>query len=453
MRVRGRSEFFLPSYTRCARSISMLWPFREGIHLERLILRKPATSDPSIPSGKPTSCMLFLLLLSSISVIFSVSRSSWFLKSVTAFLSSRVVACTESTRSRVCFAATAMASNSSLSSLTELLVACMSSLSLRNAGISTESTASLTAEVTIESKVLCCSLNASLIPLAIASSISSLEMVASLNFFLYWRLSNLSFPIAFDCWSIHDESDAKCFEIYWQDNKIFGKFSRAKDYACIEVEGSRDLPDSLNLLIMLCTVEGEISKYLPIFLWGTLFLNISIIFSRICWQTGDPRPIFAPKGLDLSWMLLLYQIIITITCWHQLFQITSLFNQFTSLLALNCSCPNFFGMCCRSEWQERMYIYKWHEVDQTKHEIFCVHVVCNEIQVKVNLEITTFFFYLRFPYCPNFFWFGVVNYRIKMIFNEQRSSYINSRLTNVKFSSGVCSSCWPVAYWENKIVC
>ncbi len=50
-----------------------------------------------------------------------------------------------------------------------------------------------------------------------------------------------------------------------------------------------------------------------------------------------------------------------------------------------------------------MYIYKLHEVDQTKHEIFCVHIVCNEIQVKVNLEITTFFFYLRFPYCPNFF--------------------------------------------------
>ncbi len=55
-----------------------------------------------------------------------------------------------------------------------------------------------------------------------------------------------------------------------------------------------------------------------------------------------------------------------------------------------------------------MYIYKWHEFDQTKHEIFCVHIVCNEMQVKVNLEITTFFFYLRFPYCPNFFWFGVV---------------------------------------------
>ncbi len=39
---------------------------------------------------------------------------------------------------------------------------------------------------------------------------------------------------------------------------------------------------------------------------------------------------------------------------------------------------------------------------------YFVHIVCNEIQVKVNLKITTFFFYLRFPYCPNFFWFGVV---------------------------------------------
>ncbi len=64
--------------------------------------------------------------------------------------------------------------------------------------------------------------------------------------------------------------------------------------------------------------------------------------------------------------------------------------------------PTFFGMCCRSEWQERMYIYKWHEVDQTKHEIFCVHIVCNEIQVKVNLEITTFFFICVFHTVPTF---------------------------------------------------
>ncbi len=65
--------------------------------------------------------------------------------------------------------------------------------------------------------------------------------------------------------------------------------------------------------------------------------------------------------------------------------------------------PTFFGMCCRSEWQERMYIYKWHEVDQTKHEIFCVHIVCNEIQVKVNLEITTFFFLFAFSILSQLF--------------------------------------------------
>ncbi len=97
--------------------------------------------------------------------------------------------------------------------------------------------------------------------------------------------------------------------------------------------------ESFNYVMHCWRWNIQISSYLSL---RNIILNISIIFSRICWQTGDPRPIFAPKGLDLSWMLLLYQIIITITCWHQLFQITSLFNQFTSLLALNCSCPNFF---------------------------------------------------------------------------------------------------------------
>ncbi len=152
MRVRGRSEPLPPSYTRCARSISMSRPLKEGIHLERLARRKTAASGPSIPSGSPTSLTLFRLHRSSISVIFSVSRSSWSFKSVTVRLSSRAAAWTESTRSRVCFILVTMASNSSLSSLTDLLVASMSSRSSRNAGISTESTASLTAESQPNSK-------------------------------------------------------------------------------------------------------------------------------------------------------------------------------------------------------------------------------------------------------------------------------------------------------------
>ncbi len=65
--------------------------------------------------------------------------------------------------------------------------------------------------------------------------------------------------------------------------------------------------------------------------------------------------------------------------------------------------PTFFGMCCRSEWQERIIFSKWHEVDHTKHEIFCVHIVCNEIQVKVNLEITTFFFLFAFSILSQLF--------------------------------------------------
>ncbi len=56
--------------------------------------------------------------------------------------------------------------------------------------------------------------------------------------------------------------------------------------------------------------------------------------------------------------------------------------------------PTFFGMCCRSEWQERMYIYKWHEVDQTKHEIFCVHIVISQSKFRNHYFLFLFAFYI-----------------------------------------------------------
>lgn len=41
------------------------------------------------------------------------------------------------------------------------------------------------------------------------------------------------------------------------------------------------------------------------------------------------------------------------------------------------------------------------EILYTLNNVCCI--VCNEMQVKVNSEITTFFFfYLRLPYCLNF---------------------------------------------------
>lgn len=61
-------------------------------------------------------------------------------------------------------------------------------------------------------------------------------------------------------------------------------------------------------------------------------------FLRICGQVGNPGPLLAPEELDLSWMLALYQIMISITCWHQWFQITIFI---TSSPVLNCPLPTF----------------------------------------------------------------------------------------------------------------
>ncbi len=91
MRVRGRSEPLPPSYTRCARSISMSRPLKEGIHLERLARRKTAASGPSIPSGSPNQSNIVPPAPVLHICHLSVSRSSWSFKSVTVRLSSRAL--------------------------------------------------------------------------------------------------------------------------------------------------------------------------------------------------------------------------------------------------------------------------------------------------------------------------------------------------------------------------
>ncbi len=241
MRVRSWSEFFLPSYTRWAQSILMSLPFSEGIHLERLALRKPAASEPSAPSGNPTSRTLFLLLLSSMSVIFSVSCSSWFLKFVTVLLSSRAAAWTESTRSHVCWLAF---QTSAFSSFTESLVVCIFKCRTQSAGVSAESIASLTVEAKTESRVLCCSLSASLILLAIAAARSSGDG-GIFEFFLYWRLFTLSFPVVLDCWGTHNGLSKEWFKIYWQDIYNFWQ-SEQSEGLCVHC--CRRVTSSLHVL-------------------------------------------------------------------------------------------------------------------------------------------------------------------------------------------------------------
>ncbi len=59
-------------------------------------------------------------------------------------------------------------------------------------------------------------------------------------------------------------------------------------------------PVSLNLLMMLCTVDDEICKAFAIWCWGTLFLKYSTIFLRTLSQIGEPLPIFTSERLCLS---------------------------------------------------------------------------------------------------------------------------------------------------------
>ncbi len=111
------------------------------------------------------------------------------------------------------------------------------------------------------------------------------------------------------------------------------------------------------------------------------------------------------------------------------------------------SVPKTSFKCCEKEWQHYKVVnallsqlfwnvlqvwitgkdvylqMTWSWPDKTWK--YFVHIVCNEIQVKVNLEITTFFFYLRFPYCPNFFWFGVYYYIVYYLLYFYLIAYYN----------------------------
>ncbi len=113
----------------------------------------------------------------------------------------------------------------------------MSACSSRNAGVSTESTAYLTVEAITESKVLCCSLSASLIPLAIAPSRSSLEMVESLNLFFIGDcpISLFRSPLTVEALMMGPMQSGSKFT-----DRIIKYLTKCamKDYACIAVEGS-----------------------------------------------------------------------------------------------------------------------------------------------------------------------------------------------------------------------
>ncbi len=70
-------------------------------------------------------------------------------------------------------------------------------------------------------------------------------------------------------------------------------------------------PVSLNLLMMLCTIDDEICQIFAIWHWGTLFLKYSTIFLRTLSQIGEPLPIFTSERLCLSKTAFTLQVLMT----------------------------------------------------------------------------------------------------------------------------------------------
>lgn len=97
---------------------------------------------------------------------------------------------------------------------------------------------------------------------------------------------------------------------------------------------------------------------------------------------------------SLSWILLLYQIRITIICWRHLFESTSLLSFFYLITNSTLPLSHLFSECdaglkCRNGID--VWVQQMKEADQTKHEMSWCHTVCNEIQIKENFRITAFF--------------------------------------------------------------
>ncbi len=140
------------------------------------------------------------------------------------------------------------------------------------------------------------------------------------------------------------------------------------------------VPDSLNLWMILCTVDDDNFKLFAIFLWETPFWYCSTIFSPHHW--GELVILFHLDFWETLplWEALLYPIMLPIDLIScklvlQLFLICT-FN-FSGLLLL--TCPNFFGMCSSHEIQNEP-ILAWHfKMSHFQHLICYLYSIVNKI--------------------------------------------------------------------------
>ncbi len=140
------------------------------------------------------------------------------------------------------------------------------------------------------------------------------------------------------------------------------------------------VPDSLNLWMILCTVDDDNFKLFAIFLWETPFWYCSTIFRRSIggnwwssshldfWETLPLwEALFIPNHVPID--LISCKLVL------QLFPYMYIY-LFRPLIA---TCPNFFGMCSSHEIQTSQYL-AWHfKMSHFQHLICDLYSIVNKI--------------------------------------------------------------------------
>ncbi len=140
------------------------------------------------------------------------------------------------------------------------------------------------------------------------------------------------------------------------------------------------VPDSLNLWMILCTVDDDNFKLFAIFLWETPFWYCSTIFRRSIGGIGDPLPILTSERHCHSERLFLYPIMLPIDLIScklvlQLFLIST-FN-FSGLLLL--PAPTFLECVALMKSKMRQYL-AWHfKMSHFQHLICYLYSIVNKI--------------------------------------------------------------------------
>ncbi len=173
------------------------------------------------------------------------------------------------------------------------------------------------------------------------------------------------------------------------------------------------VPDSLNLWMILCTVDDDNFKLFAVFLWETPFWYCSTIFRRSIGGIGDPLPILTSERHCHSERLFLYPIMLPIDLIScklvlQLFLICT-FN-FSGLLLL--PVPTFLECVAlmKSKWANI-----WHDISKClTFNIWYVIYILLWIKYKF-MRFVNYCIPFLFTICTvsQLFWNWVVNINLK----------------------------------------